>query len=207
MGFKAWRNLGALALAGASLVGCASTPPQNTKVVAQPPSPPPQNNSWNTSQPNQPPPPNKDVFGAQQSTPSMNGGLNAQPRPNTPGFPQSNVPTNPNTGFNPSTGPQSSNFLAPGVQGPSNPPNAQYFTTPNAGLPQAGSAQNMFANPGGQPPAGSNFATTPPAHPNTIPPLGGAPASVPLLPDNPPPAQPGSFTPPLPAPPGFPTSR
>ena len=62
MGFKAWRNLGVLALAGASLVGCTSgTATKDTKVVAPTP---PTNNSWNVPAQNQPmPTPNFSVMG------------------------------------------------------------------------------------------------------------------------------------------------
>jgi hypothetical protein len=191
MGFKAWRNLGFLALAGASLVGCTSTTPQSAKFVA----PTPQNNSYNVP-PGQTPPPNQNVFGTQQQfAPNANGGFDNQPRQTVQGFPQTGGP-NPNPGFNTSSGGQnyiSSNPPAPGIP-PSNPANS-YIAAPNGSSPQSYYNPGLQANPG-------NVGATGTQNPYAG---GNAPSAVPSMPSFPPGPPTGSFTPP-PAPTGFGTS-
>jgi hypothetical protein len=186
MGFKPWRNLGVLALAGASLVGCASTPPQNTKLVA----PPPQNNSWNMPAGQTPPPPNASAFGAQQ--PSANGGFDNQQRQTVQGgFPQAGAPANPNAGFNTSSGTQ--NFNGYNSPPPTSPANS-YNMAPNGGTPQSYYNPSLQVNSGNVGAAGTQS-------PNAG---GPAPTNMPPLPSFPP-APTGGFTPP-PAPTGFGTA-
>jgi hypothetical protein len=189
MGFKPWRNLGVLALAGASLVGCAT--PQTTKL----PVPPAQNNSYNVQPGQAPPPPNP--FGTSQLTPSANGGFDNQQRQTVQGgFQQTGGPANPNPGFNTSSGAQNSygNNSPP----PSNPANSAYITAPNGGLQQPFNNSGLQGNTG-------NVGTTGPQNPYASPQGGAAPPSLPQPPAGFTPPNPGGFTPP-PAPTGFGTA-
>jgi len=190
MGSKPWRNLGVLALAGASLVGC--TTPQTTKLVA----PTPQTNSWNTPA-GQVPPPNQGVFNQQQQfAPNANGGSDNQQRQTVQGgFPQTGGPTNPNNNFNTSNGAQNFNGNAPSAQNfppPSNPTNSYITATPNGNL------QQPYNNPGFQGNTNNPAAQNPYAG-------GPAPSGVPPMPSFPPP--PGGSVAPIPPPTGFGTGR
>lgn len=206
MGFKAWRNLGVLALAGASLVGCTTgTASKDQKVIA----PTPPGNSYNVPANQAPPPPNGAVFNNQQQplSPNFNQGFGQQ-RPIAPnGFPQSSVPANPNTSFNQSNsqfgGPSTStggSFQAPSTQIPSTAGNNVQMTQPN-----------LFTQPNqpvinNGPPSNTGFGTGYNANPNGFQ-SGGLPtASQPLPPALPPVPGSGSFAP-IPPPTNFPANR
>ena len=201
MGFKAWRNLGVMALAGASLVGCTNgtDKDKNFKTPANVP-------TWNTP-PNQTiPPPNGAVFNTpqQQQQPQMQTLPNQGflQRSNLPSPTQQNGMPSTNSGFNNS--PQSStggSYQSPSIQGmqiPSNPANSSVnFTTPTPGSNQPAFPQQS-TNPGTQP----NFGSA--ANQSGYNQIGGAPA-IPQLPT--PPALPGGSFTPLPAPADFGTHR
>lgn len=191
MGFKAWRNLGVLALAGATLVGCTTgTAQKDTKVVA--PTPPNNtNNAWNTPANQAAPDPRGPMWNTSQQQPQQPQQFPTNPNPALQQRPTTtNFQANPNPGLN-QYGPQSING---GTQIPSTSGGNTYVTQPNMPVTQPGYPQQPSITMPAQPNA-SNFGTGSSMSPNDIP-------AMPPIPNALAPNGTGSFTP-LAPPPAF----